>query len=543
MWSGHDGSAFQVYYSEPPTAPTVTTTAPSNITTTTADSGGNVTDGGGDPVTARGVCWSENPNPTISDSHTNDGSGTGAFTSSITGLSPDTLYHVKAYATNAVGTSYGADMEFTTLNPTEPTTWYLAEGTNAWGFSTYITIENPKNEAVDARLTYMDPNPTAAGRGIVGTRTVTLPPLSQTTVSSMEDIGLVDFSTKVACLQGKTIAVDRTMYWTGSGTTLRGYHSSIASDILSKTWYLPEGSTNWGFESWTCVLNPNPTEANITLTYMTEAGPAPKAKVIPANSRATYSMLADVGSADASIKVGSDVPVMAERSVYRDQRREGSCSLGATAPANDFFLAEGATGYAAGFTTYVLIQNPGAEPNTVTLTCNIPSEAVPGPTFDMAPGSRRTVRLNDTIPPDTNVSTTVHGSRPLVAERAMYWDAGLGECFHASIGLADPHMTFMLPDGQNDANCQTWTLVSNPNPGAVTVRITYLPQGGGTPVSFTAEIPKESRATFNMADKVSSGRAAILVESLDGARPIMVERAMYGRDWGSGTDTIGAFSD
>ena len=103
-------------------------------------------------------------------------------------------------------------------------------------------------------------------------------------------------------------------------------------------------------------------------------------------------------------------------------------------------------------------------------------------------------------------------------------------------------MTFMCPDGQV-GQALTYTLVTNPNPGAVTVRISYLPQGGGKPTRFTAEIPAESRATFNMADKVSSGRAAILVESLDGARPIMVERSMYGSDWGSGTNTIGACLD
>jgi hypothetical protein len=102
-------------------------------------------------------------------------------------------------------------------------------------------------------------------------------------------------------------------------------------------------------------------------------------------------------------------------------------------------------------------------------------------------------------------------------------------------------MTFMLPDGQTSAGWETWTLVENTNPGAVTVRITYLPQDGGKSVSFTSEIPKGSRATFNMADKVPSGRASILVQSLDGARPIMVERAMYVNNRGAGTDTIGGF--
>jgi hypothetical protein len=424
-------------------------------------------------------------------------------------------------------------------------TWYLAEGTNAWGFNTYITVENPNEEALHAKLTYMDPNPTTSGKGIVRTRTVALPPLSQTVVSSVSDIGQVDFSTRAECLEGKTIAVDRTMYWTGPGYSpaQSGYHCSIGATSPSKTWYLPEGSSAWGFETWTLVQNPNPGEASITLTYMTEAGSTAVNKTIPANSRATYNMVSDVGSVDASIKVTSDVPVVAERSMYRNGKREGSCSIGATSPSSDYFLAEGATGYDVDFSTYVLVQNPQGTPTDVTITYQTSAGTVPGPNFAMQPNSRRTVRVNDQLPPGTSVSTTVHGSKPLIAERAVYWNNGSGEAFHASIGLSDPHMTFMLPDGQTSEGHETWTLVQNPNPGAVTVRISYFPEGGGKTVTFTSEIPPGTRSTYNMADKLPSGRASILVQSLDGARPVMVERAMYVNSRGAGTDTIGGFAD
>ena len=97
-----------------PTAPVVTTSAVSDVTTSTATCGGNVTDDGGQPVTARGVCWSTSVNPPVADSHTPDGTGTGSFTSSITGLAAGTTYYVRAYATNSVGTAYGAQVTFTT---------------------------------------------------------------------------------------------------------------------------------------------------------------------------------------------------------------------------------------------------------------------------------------------------------------------------------------------------------------------------------------------------------------------------------------------
>jgi uncharacterized protein (TIGR02145 family) len=96
------------------TSPTVATAAVTNITQTTATSGGNVTSDGGATVSARGVCWSTSPSPTIANDHTTDGNGTGAFVSSLTGLSEGSLYYVRAYATNIVGTAYGNEISFTT---------------------------------------------------------------------------------------------------------------------------------------------------------------------------------------------------------------------------------------------------------------------------------------------------------------------------------------------------------------------------------------------------------------------------------------------
>lgn len=91
----------------------ITTVIGENVTETTAVSGGQVTDDGGYTITARGVCWSTLPYPTISDSKTNNGSGTGYFSSSITNinLTGSNVYYVRAYATNANGTTYGEQVK------------------------------------------------------------------------------------------------------------------------------------------------------------------------------------------------------------------------------------------------------------------------------------------------------------------------------------------------------------------------------------------------------------------------------------------------
>lgn len=101
-------------------APVVTTNAITDVSLYSATGGGNVIDGGGVTVTARGICWRTSSNPTIfvADGSTSNGSGTGAFTSYLTNLLPGTQYYVRAYAINSQGTSYGNNVQFTTLSRT-----------------------------------------------------------------------------------------------------------------------------------------------------------------------------------------------------------------------------------------------------------------------------------------------------------------------------------------------------------------------------------------------------------------------------------------
>jgi uncharacterized protein (TIGR02145 family) len=94
--------------------PVVSTASASGITATSATTGGDVSLDGGTPVTARGVAYGTSSSPTTSGSITNDGTGTGTYTSTLTGLMPSTTYYVRAYATNSVGTAYGNEVSFTT---------------------------------------------------------------------------------------------------------------------------------------------------------------------------------------------------------------------------------------------------------------------------------------------------------------------------------------------------------------------------------------------------------------------------------------------
>jgi len=109
----------EVSFTTLPQAATVTTQAVTSISETTATGNGNITSLGVPNPTAHGVCWNTGGTPTTADNSTDEGAAgaTGAFTSNMTSLSPNTTYYVRAYATNTAGTSYGNEVSFTTLAP------------------------------------------------------------------------------------------------------------------------------------------------------------------------------------------------------------------------------------------------------------------------------------------------------------------------------------------------------------------------------------------------------------------------------------------
>jgi hypothetical protein len=160
--NGTNAGASILSFTTTAVVPTVTTNTASSVASTTASSGGNVTSSGGASVTARGVCWSTTANPTTANSKTTDGTGTGTFTSSITGLTAGTTYHYRAYATNSAGTSYGSDLTFTTTSscPSTPLDQNFSSYTNTSYPSsltvdciTYSTSDVSGNVGVDNALT------------------------------------------------------------------------------------------------------------------------------------------------------------------------------------------------------------------------------------------------------------------------------------------------------------------------------------------------------------------------------------------------------
>lgn len=148
-----------------PAPPIVTTTPPTQITQTTATTGGNIVSDGGYPVSSRGICWSNSPNPTTTDNVLPAAWGAVSFVTNMSNLTHSTAYYIRAYATNQIGTSYGNEYNFTTTAPTLPVLTTIAvtdiRGTHATSGG-IITSDGGAPVTARGLCWSTSPNPTTA---------------------------------------------------------------------------------------------------------------------------------------------------------------------------------------------------------------------------------------------------------------------------------------------------------------------------------------------------------------------------------------------
>ena len=212
----------EVTFTTLPVVPTLTTAAIASITGNAAAGGGNVTVAGGAAVTARGIAYGTAHNPVVSGTKTTDGTGTGAFTSALASLKGNTIYYVRAYATNAAGTGYGPEVNFTTLVDLPVVTTTAVTGTTKTTAATGGEVTYDGGGAVTARGIAIGAgaNPTITGTVIAG------------------GTGTGIFTTNLTGLTKYTTYHVRA-YATNSAGTAYGADITFTTlaDIL--TWYLP----------------------------------------------------------------------------------------------------------------------------------------------------------------------------------------------------------------------------------------------------------------------------------------------------------------
>ncbi len=282
-------------------------------------------------------------------------------------------------------------------------------------FSTTFSLQNPNSVPAHVDVLYLHAS------GFPTMQSISLPANSFVNSYGYSYPGLnKEFSAYFNCDQ--PIFAERAIYLKDTGQELISGNVIPGANFSSRDWYLPGGSTQSGFETWILLQNPNSAAATVSVNYMTEHGPAPGQTVqVAGYARTSVDTGLDLArSPDFSTKIKSDLPIIAERAMYWNSRQAFHHSMGAKGPGTLWYFAEGST--QPGFETWVLVQNPGDIPATVTLNYATETGPVAGSQKVLVPGnSRSSVNTADFVSQPHDISIKVESDRPIVAERAMYY--------------------------------------------------------------------------------------------------------------------------
>lgn len=299
--------------------------------------------------------------------------------------------------------------------------WFFAEGCTAYGFETFILVQNPGNLPAVVEMTFMTP------AGSVKKDAYRVEPLSRYTVNVFDEVPLSDVSVSVRA--DRRIVAERSMYW----DSRRGGHCSQGTNGTCQKWYLAEGSTGWGFDEYVLVANPSVPAASVEFRYAVSSGSKTLAKVsVPGGSRFTLFLNEFIPEGDLGLEVSSDRGIVVERAMYwrSGSGRAGHCSLASPRLSKNWYLAEGSTAW--GFETWLLVLNPGEKKGGLTLRF-FPEGGSPSVSETIVYSSARlTVNVSNHIQ-DRDLSVEIISDTPVVVERAMYWKQRSGG--HISFGV------------------------------------------------------------------------------------------------------------
>jgi Tol biopolymer transport system component len=431
---------------------------------------------------------------------------------------------------------------------------FLAEGATGSFFSTRIALFNPSAAATTTVVRLL----TDAGR--ISNQTVRLNAHGVLPMNAAAFPGMGGASFSIVTESDTAIVVERTMTWDASRY---GAHTESAVAAPSTTWYFAEGSTVGDFEVFYLLLNPQPEPVNVTVRFPTHLAlrTFEKHYTLPPLSRTTIY----VDTEDPLLRTAVDVyavirasqPIVAERAMYMNRPGQpfaaGHASVGVTAPALSWFLAEGATGVF--FDTYVVLLNPTDQ----EAICEVRYLTSGGRTYTkpytLAADSRTRIFVDDEVIAglghvlhDVEVSTMVTSLNnvPIVVERAMWWTSSDLHEAHASPGVTAAKPFWAIADGESGGvgDAQTYLLLANTSPVGGDVLVTvYFEEGG----SVQRVVPMEplSRVTINLGEfPFANGRRFAATALALGNSPIslVVERATYwnasGVFWAAGTNAV-----
>ncbi len=435
----------------------------------------------------------------------------------------------------------------------------LAEGVRRDTLTTRIALANPGAATARAQLRFE-----RSDRSVVRIARQ-VPALQRVTVdtAAIPDLQGHEFATVVE--SDELLGVDRLVQWEQG----RGSHAEHGLPAASQEWYFAEGATYTGFDLFYLLQNPGDVSGNVTLTYLRQPPlpPLVREHLVAAHSRHTVWVNSDEAGPEtpstgvaSSVIVRSDVPLVAERAMYRSGPswfEAGHASAGVVAPETTWFFAEGHTGPL--FQQYLLVGNPSTSPVPVRVTYLLPQGPTPPVTHVVEPLSRLTVFVNGETPApgvslaSTAVSMVVDADAPVVAERAMWWP-GTSTTWHeahASAGANRTCQRWVIAEGEWGGGGQTYVLLANTGTIATTVRATLLREGAA-PLTAEIDVGAGARQNVDIAalfPTAHDSRFGMLIEPAPGspAAPLVVEWALYrdtdGVPWSAGASALGTCID
>ena len=322
-------------------------------------------------------------------------------------------------------------------------TWFFAEGYTGDSFDTWVLLQNPNDGTANVTLNFMRPD------GTVTTQQVSVPGRRRHSVHVDEISGLESSEVSTQVTSDLPIVAERAMYFDYGGKD--GGHDSIGASSASNTWFFAEGYTGDSFDTWVLLQNPNDGTATVTLDFMLPDGSVVEHQVsVPGRRRHTVHVdeVPGLSATDVSTKVTSDLPIIAERAMYFDYRgkKGGHATMGASTPEEQWYLAEGYTG--GEFDEYVLFFNPGDEKASVNVVFMRSDGVNVTRQLEMAPYSRFTIHVDELENlGDTEVSTKVTSTSPIVVELATYFDfRGMTDGNNA-MGACQPSNSWYFAEG------------------------------------------------------------------------------------------------
>jgi autotransporter-associated beta strand protein len=351
--------------------------------------------------------------------------------------------------------------------------------------------------------------------------------------------------------EGSTIAVGARQftvsYRGGDGNDI------VLTSVTPLTWFLAEGATGTFFDDDVLIVNPNDAETPVTLTFLQEGGATVVEKrTIAAQSRMTVHVdqIKGLENTSASVQVVSDkrLPLVVERSMFWNASYYGGHTATAVAlPETRWIFAEGSQG--SFFDTYILIANVNAEATTATLTFLRENDAQVQHMVEIAPFARKTIHVKDVPGVVGAFGIVVDATRPVIAERAMYFATLPGKQWtggHVNTGIAAPSTTWFHAEGATGTYFNTFILLSNPQDTAAQVELRFLLDTGEVITRKKTLAPRQ-RMTINPAteDDVRLENAA-LSTVVQSDVPIVSERSMYwqgdAEQFGEGHNSSGVVS-